>query len=210
MIILRNKLYSWADKILAEKEGISINEVRKNRKLHHYDKDSANVNHLINLRDRQLKKDLLSSQGTSQKINGYASNGVKDLNKKFLGEFKKAKVDVSGQRISPKSMVTKAYYGKFKKSVGAEVERKMYEDFAESELNRIRKKEAQAEKRAAKRVAEETAKRKVEETAKKKGLIHLVKSHPIPTIIGGTALAGGGIYLYHRHKKKKSEKQDKE
>lgn len=193
MIILRNKLYSWADKILAEKEGISVRSVRRRRG--YTSKDISAVDSAIYLRDREARRTGLNINSDLLDVYKKYKNVTPDnptvYNKRYRGYIKRMADEASFNDVSDN-----------------EIKNRKRKNAALLEFEERKAKEA-AEK-AAKEEAERIAKKNAEEAARKgKGLVRLVKSHPIPVIVGGTALAGGGIYLYHKHKKKGSGNQDK-
>ena len=194
MIILRNKLYSWADKILAEEEGISVRDVRR-RRGYGYFKNASAVDSAIYLRDREARRTGLNINSDLLDVYKKYKNVTPDMptvsNKRYRGYIKRQATGTSFDDVCDN-----------------ETKNRKRKDAALSKLEERKAKEAA--ERAAKEEAERIAKKNAEEAARKgKGLVNLIKTHPIPAIVGGTALAGGGIYLYHRHKKKGSEKQDK-
>jgi len=176
MIILRNKLYSWADKILAEKEGIGVRDVRR-RRGYILAKDVSAADTAIYLRDREARR-----------------TGLNNINSDLLDIYKKCK------NVTPDNPA--AYNKRYLRYIRGMANEVACDDVSENEIKNLKRKNAALSK---------LEERKAKEAARKKGkgLVNLIKTHPIPAIVGGTALAGGGIYLYHKHKKKGSGNQDK-
>lgn len=111
MLVLRQKSFGKFDKALAEKQGISVEQLRQNRAGF---EGTGTVNDRINLRSngpKSTEEALISSRK-----HGYSNANVEKVNKKILGEYKNQNLGFNKSANNRTSEVIKEEVNKAKES----------------------------------------------------------------------------------------------
>lgn len=112
MLVLRQKSFGKFDKALAEKQGISVEQLRQGRAGF---EGTGTVNDRINLRANGAKSTEEALLISSRK-HGYSNANVEKTNKKILGEYKKQNLGFNKSANNRTSETIKEEVNKAKES----------------------------------------------------------------------------------------------